>query len=412
MTTATALESETVRADASRATMRVSTVAIFDTMDAARSDWRDLENQDCFATPFQRFEFLAAWQTNIGAPEGHRPLIVVGYDAARRPLLLLPLAVKRVRGVRVAEFMGGKHATYNMAIMRRSLAETIGKADLDLVIDAIHAQGPGVDIVVFERQPERWHGLPNRFLTLLPSQPSVNECPSLNMPPNAAPTDLIKNSVRRFLRNKKERKLQDLPGYRHLKAETDAEIDHVLEAFFRIKPLRMAAQGLPDIFADPAVQAFVRESCRAKLPSGDRAIILHALESDTEMLAIFAGMADGTRFSTMFGTYTMSANARYSPGMVLTRVMVDYYAERGYAAFDLGVGTDPYKHTFCKDDEPLLDSFIGLSMRGKITVATLSGISRTKRAIKQNPTLMRGIGKVRSLLQRGPKPQTEAQADD
>ncbi len=75
------------------------------------------------------------------------------------------------------------------------------------------------------------------------------------------------------------------------------------------------------------------------------------------MIAIFAGIADGQRFSMMFNTYTMSEHARYSPGLILMRYIIDRYAERGYRSLDLGIGSDDYKRMFCKDDEDIFDSF-------------------------------------------------------
>ena len=84
------------------------------------------------------------------------------------------------------------------------------------------------------------------------------------------------------------------------------------------------------------------------------------------MIAIFAGVADGHRFSMMFNTYTMSANSKYSPGLILMRDIIDHYAGQGYRALDLGIGSDDYKRLFCKDDEPIFDSFIPLSQRGKL----------------------------------------------
>lgn len=390
---------------------RIADVEVIDTMAAAEAAWRELETGENWATPFQRFDVLAAWQEHIGAAEGFRPYIVVARDAARRPLLLLPLAMRREHGVRCAYFMGGKHATFNAPVMRRAFAAAMTRADLDTLLAALRTHPSRVDLMVLERQPERWHDLPNPLL-LLPAQPSVNECPRLTIPPGAAPTAYIKNSLRRFLRNKKERKLQNLAGYRHLEAESDADIERILDAFFRIKPLRMAAQGLPDIFADAGVERFVRASCHARLASGQRAIALHALESDDDMLAIFAGMADGSRFSTMFGTYTMTENARFSPGMVLTRNMIDHYAALGYASFDLGIGDDGYKHSFCKEDEPLFDVFVGLSSRGAAAAAVWSRLAQAKRWIKQSPALRAWIGRLRGLRRGGAKPPAEPQAED
>jgi CelD/BcsL family acetyltransferase involved in cellulose biosynthesis len=133
---------------------------------------------------------------------------------------------------------------------------------------------------------------------------------------------------------------------------------------------------------------------------GDHVIDVHALECDDEVIAIFAGVADGNRFSMMFNTYTMSENSRYSPGLILIRNIVDHYAGRGYHALDLGIGSDDYKQMFCKSDEPIFDCFIPLSPRGKIAAAAMSGINRAKHLVKHNQTLFHLSQKLRSTLRR------------
>lgn len=409
--TMTAVSDHQTTPEQIRATARIADVEVVDTLAAAEPAWRQLEAGAAWATPFQRFDVLSSWQSHIGEAEGFRPCIIVARDAARRPLLLLPLVIRREHGVRCARFMGGKHATFNAPVIAAGFAPAMTPADCETLLAGLRAPPARADLLVLERQPARWNGLPNPMLAL-PSQASVNACPLLTIAPGAAPTDYIKNSLRRFLRNKKERKLQALSGYRHIAADSDDDIARILDAFFLIKPQRMAAQGLPDIFSDAAVQRFVRETCRTRLASGGRAITLHALECDAEVLAIFAGMADGQRFSTMFGTYTMSENARFSPGMVLTRNMIDHYAGQGYTGFDLGVGDDGYKHAFCKDEEPLLDSFTGLSPCGSVAAKVMSQIARAKHAIKHNPALMALADRTRALLRPNARPQAESQSDD
>ena len=88
----------------------------------------------------------------------------------------------------------------------------------------------------------------------------------------------------------------------------------------------MAEQKLPNVFAEPGVEDFIRDACLAPLAGGGHAIDIHALECDAEVIAIFAGVADGHRFSMMFNTYTMSESAQYSPGLILMRDIVDHYA--------------------------------------------------------------------------------------
>jgi CelD/BcsL family acetyltransferase involved in cellulose biosynthesis len=284
-----------------------------------------------------------------------------------------------------------------MALFDRDFAASATQADLEGLMTAI-AQRSEADVLTLHQQPVRWRDLPNP-LALLPHQPSANDCPLLVMEPGAAPAALVSNSFRRRLKGK-ERKLQSLPGYRSHVASSEADITRLLDWFFRVKPQRMAKQKLPNVFADPGIEDFIRQACATRLAAGNRAIDIHALECDEEVIAIFAGVADGHRFSMMFNTYTMSASAKYSPGLILMRDIIDYYAGLNYRALDLGIGSDDYKRLFCKGDEPIFDSFIPLSARGRVAATAMSALNRAKRMVKQNPALSDMAQKLRGALRR------------
>ncbi len=397
MTMAAATEGRTAETPAWSKASCIASVDILHDLVQAEAIWRSLQDRHQFSTAYQRFEFLGAWQRQVGQREGLSPFIVVAHDAERRPLLLLPLTLRYAHGVRTACFMGGKHATFNMALWDREFAATATADDLDALISGIRAQS-GADVLELTQQPLRWQGFPNP-MALLPNQPSANDCPLLTIAPEEPPTARISHSFRRRLKGK-ERKLQALPGYRYRVAETGIEIARMLDAFFRVKPLRMAEQKLPNVFAGPGVEDFIRAACMAELADGGHAIDIHALECDDEVIALFAGVADGHRFSMMFNTYTMSDNSRYSPGLILMRNIVDHYAERGYRALDLGIGSDDYKRLFCKDDEPIFDSFIPLTLRGQLAATAMAGVNRAKHLVKHNQTLFQLAQKMRSALHR------------
>jgi CelD/BcsL family acetyltransferase involved in cellulose biosynthesis len=397
MTMAAAIESRTAEAKAWSKASRIASVDILGDLGQAEMIWRGLEDQQRFATPYQRFDFLERWQRQVGERQKLAPFIVIAYDAERRPLLLLPLALRHRHGLRTARFMGGKHATFNMALWDGDFAADATAADLDALVSAIRIRS-GADVLALTQQPLRWRDLPNP-MALLPNQPSANDCPLMVIAPDQPPTARISNSFRRRLKGK-ERKLHTLPGYRYGVAAADAEIKRLLDWFFLMKPLRMAEQKLPNVFAEPGVEDFIRDACMTPLVGGGHVIDIHALECDDEVIAIFAGVADGHRFSMMFNTYTMSGNSRYSPGLILMRNIVDHYAALGYRALDLGIGSDDYKRLFCKSDEPIFDSFIPLSRRGKLAASALSGISRAKRLVKHNRTLFQVAQRLRSALHR------------
>jgi CelD/BcsL family acetyltransferase involved in cellulose biosynthesis len=394
MTMAAAIESRTGQAAAWPSTGRIASVEILNDLAGAETIWRGLEGQQ-FSTPYQRFDFLSSWQREVGACEGLQPFIVIAYDAERHPLLLLPLALRHEHGVRTACFMGGKHATFNMALWDRDFAAAATQPDLDALISAISARSEA-DVLALTRQPLRWSDLSNP-MALLPSQPCANDCPLMTIVPDEPPTARISASFRRRLKGK-ERKLQSLPGYRYHVATSEADIKRLLDWFFAVKPQRMAEQKLPNVFAEPGVEDFIRGACLAPLSSGNRVIDIHALECDEEVIAIFAGVADGHRFSMMFNTYTMSGNSRFSPGLILMRNIIDHYADRGYRALDLGIGSDEYKRLFCKGDEPLFDGFIPLSLRGKVASAAMSGINRAKHLVKHNPALLEMAQRLRGAF--------------
>src|SRR3981189_993181 len=343
MTMAAAIESQVADAQAWSKASRIASVDILHDFVHAEAIWRGLEDQQQFSTPYQRFDFLGSWQRRVGAREGLIPFIVIAYDAERRPLLLLPLMLRHRHGVRTACFMGGKHATFNMALWDRDFAADATAADLDALVSGIRARS-GADVLALTQQPLRWRDLPNP-MALLPNQPSANDCPLMVIVPDQLPAARISSSFRRRLKGK-ERKLRTLPGYRYGVAATDAEIKRLLDWFFLMKPLRMAEQKLPNVFAEPGVEDFIRGACMAQLAGGGHAIDVHALECDDEVIAVYAGVADGHRFSMMFNTYTMSDNSRYSPGLILMRNIVDHYAERGYRALALGIGSDAHKGIF------------------------------------------------------------------
>ena len=69
-----------------------------------------------------------------------------------------------------------------------------------------------------------------------------------------------------------------------------------------------------------------------------------------------------------------------------------------YVALDLGIGSGDYKRMFCKSDEPIFDSFIALSPRGRLAAAAMSTVNRGKRMVKRNEVLMRLAQHLRRIF--------------
>jgi CelD/BcsL family acetyltransferase involved in cellulose biosynthesis len=328
------------------------------------------------------------------------PFIVAGFDDAGAPVFLWPFGRTRLGPLKVVQFLGSKHANFNVGLWRRDSLATIGARELRGIFDALAARGPDVDLVALLSQPLTWDGVPNP-LRLLPHQASVDMSARLSL--DGASKNTINDGLSRTMRQRlrtKERKLQNLPGYRYLQA-TDEDVDRLLDSFFALKSSHMAAQGLGNVFAEPGVAEFLREACRHKLGNGRRLIEIHALEGGGEVLAVFGTTTDDYRFSSMFNTYTLGENARHSPGLVLLTHMIADCIARGLRSFDIGVGRAHYKSFFCREPEPLFDTFLPLTRRGRLAAAAFGTAFAIKRVIKQNHALWSAVQALRRACARG-----------
>jgi CelD/BcsL family acetyltransferase involved in cellulose biosynthesis len=384
-----------------RSADKLARVEVFEDMMSAEPFWRRLEAGRSLATPYQRFDLLSAWQYHVGARTGVTPFIVVGFDGAGEPLFLWPFGRAQKGSLKVARFLGSKHANFNVGLWRRDYLATIGMRELRDIFDRLTARGRDVDLVALFSQPLTWDGVANPF-SLLPHQASVDMSARLSM--DHATKDAINDGLSPSMRSRlraKERKLQNLAGYRYLQAATDEDVDRLLDGFFALKSTHMAAQGLGNVFAEAGVAEFLREACHHRLPSGRRLIEIHALEGGGEVLALFGTTVDDYRFSSMFNTYTLGENARHSPGLVLLMHMIADCAARGLRSFDIGVGRAHYKSFFCREPEPLFDTFLPLTLRGRLAAAAFATAFAARRVIKQNRTLWGAVQALRRVRARG-----------
>jgi CelD/BcsL family acetyltransferase involved in cellulose biosynthesis len=374
---------------------RVARVEILDDLAVAEPIWRRLEREDALATPYQSFDLQAAWQRHVGARAGVSPFIVVGFDPAGKPIFLWPMGKVRKGPLNVVGFLGGKHTNFNLALWRRDVAKNFTAEDIRKIVAQIAAGGYEADVFRLLSQPRSWEGIVNPF-ALLPHQPSPSDALWLKLENSG--DEVIKRVLSPSMRGRlrtKERRLQRLAGYRYLQATTAADVDRLLDAFFALKAAHMAEQGLANVFAEPSQESFLREACHQGLAAGKPLIEIHALEAEGELLALFAGVSDGRRFSGMFNTYTRSDNARQSPGLVLLTHMITALADRGLKSFDLGVGEARYKTFFCKEPEPLFDNFLPLTRLGWLA-AMLGRLGYgMKRRVKQSRLLWKLVQVVR-----------------
>lgn len=374
--------------------LAVARVAVFETMEEAEAPWRALEGGDGLRTPYQRYDFLKAWQAHVGTAESVTPFIVVGFNAGEAPLFLLPLGASRVGGLRLVEFLGGKHANFNMGLWRRELAARVSGPELKKVLRPLKDRA---DLMVLMNQPLTWSGTTNP-LALLPHQRSANFgfSGSLASDFEALLRAHTNSSARKKMR-KKERALAELGTVRFGRVDCPNEIRRVLDAFFKQKSARTRAIGVPDVFAEPGVRRFIEAAANDRLAQGEPVIELYALSVDDIIVATMGGIVGGGRFCAMFNSILPGRFAIESPGEQLIVNLVRQCCERGLDTFDLGIGESRYKNLFCEDAEPLFDNYLPLTSAGSLLALAYRAGSVVKRGIKQQPTLWSMVCGARRL---------------
>jgi CelD/BcsL family acetyltransferase involved in cellulose biosynthesis len=376
---------------------QVARVEVFDTMAEAEPHWRLLEHTDVLATPYQRFDFLKLWQRHVGSEAGINPFIVVGFNAGREPLFLLPFGSRHVGSLVSLEFLGGKHANFNMALWRRDVAATIEAQELRKVLRQLAGRA---DLIKLTSQPLTWGGATNPF-ALLPNQRAANYGFSGALVPDFdALLRARTNAETRKKMRKKERTLASFGELRFERATAPDDVRRVLDAFFKQKSARMRSIGVPDAFAIPGVRRFIEAAATEPADGGQPSIELYALSVDDIIVATLGGIVGGERFCAMFNSIIHGRFAVESPGEQLILKLVKSCCERGLDTFDLGIGEARYKNLLCGDAEPLFDSYLPLSPAGRIFSAALATGAVVKRAIKQRPALWSAVGRLRRMRAR------------
>ncbi|MBI4366968.1 MAG: GNAT family N-acetyltransferase [Deltaproteobacteria bacterium] len=375
---------------------RIARIEVFDDMAAAEPYWRALERANSLATPYQGYDFLKFWQRHVGTESAIAPFIVVAFNALGVPLFLLPFGCRKLAGLRVVEFLGGKHSNFNMGLWRREAAAKIGADELGAVLSCIAARA---DIVKLISQPLTWAGASNP-LALLPHQRSASFCFSGSLAPDfKALLRARTNAVARKKMRKKERTLAGYGKVRFGQTSGVHEIRRVLDTFFKQKSARMRAQGAPDAFAAPGVRRFI-EAAAGQQADGTATIELYALSVDDIIVATMGGIVGNGRFCAMFNSIAQGPYAVQSPGEQLIVRLVQACCERGLDTFDLGIGKAHYKNLFCGDAEPLFDSYLPLSAGGRLLAFAFATAARVRRTIKQHPALWSLVCAMRRLRSR------------
>jgi CelD/BcsL family acetyltransferase involved in cellulose biosynthesis len=359
-------------------------VTVVDDLGEIEDLWRGFE-LDAITTPFQNFDWIAAYATTVATVEGHRTCALLGRDPDGDLNFILPLEIGTRLGARIAAVPGGAHANVQMPLLSVSGSRLSPRVLRRSLVATARDMGT-VDAFHFRAQPRAWAGHPNPLpATALPTGERLHRL-ALDRDPATTLDRVIGKASRKKLRQKR-RRLESLGKVAYHAASTAGESDAILAAFFEQKAERLREQHIPNPFVG-ATRDFLHRAVRAA-DNGHVALDLHALTLDSRIVAVFGATSDARSACGMFNSFARAPELlRISVGNLLLVEVIRHYARTGRRHFDLGVGEAEYKDTFCEEADPVVETILPVTSRGIAYAAVASAALTAKRVIKRSPLLL------------------------
>ena len=334
----------------------------------------------------QSYPWMEAWFRCVARPTGAELAIVVGRDAAQRPLFVWPFEIVRRLGLRTMQWVGQAHANYNMGLYERDFATKVGGEDMAALLRRAASMTDDVKAACFTDQPTTWDGVSNP-MGLLAHQASPNSGFAVRLDSDFEAIHCARFSKRsRQTLARKERRLATFGILDYGWADNPEDRLDALETFFAQKRGRFRELGIRDAFAEPAHRDFYRELA-ARDGSSPEHLRIGFLKVDGETVATFNGIIFRDRLFVLLSSIIDGELRRWSPGQLLLRHQIKEACDRGLSHYDLGVGEAPHKLDWCDERLKLIDGFIAFEPAGYAVTRSLAVKLALKRIIKSNPKL-------------------------
>ncbi|HVZ98870.1 MAG TPA: GNAT family N-acetyltransferase [Caulobacterales bacterium] len=321
---------------------------------------------------FQARDYLEEWSGTMGRARGAK-LCFVRVADNEEPLMLIPLALERRRGVRIVCFPDGGVADYNAPVLFPRAA-ALRLADMSAIWRRISGALPPFDAALLEKLPGAVDGAPNPFRLL--AQEAYEESAHAVELSGDWPSFVATRLHRPKDSRRKRRRLAELGSLRFLVAANADDRERLLEALIRQKTRRYLQTRGIDGFNRPGYRTYFHALTRRFGETGE--VHISGLELNGEPIAVHWGLVTADRFYCLMLAHAEGVWAQYSPGRILVEDLIAWCYAQGLSVFDLGVGDAPWKQRLGETRTPLWRAHLAHSFAGKAYIEA----ARLKRALR------------------------------
>ncbi len=367
---------------------------------AVADEWRQFERV-ALLTPFQTYEWLAAWQRHIGMRNGVVPAIVIGRFADGAIAFILPLAIDPRHALKRLCWLGQDLCDYNAPLLARDFTARVTPENFRALWRQLEAKIQSEpqtrhDWIEFEKMPETIGGAINPF-TCFELTPNANSAHIMRLGGDWEALYRAKRSsaTRRHDRAKR-RHMAQFGDISFVTAADAAAATAVLETLMRQKSLSFARKGISDMFARPGCREFFLDL--AANPATRHLVHVSRVEIGAIDAAANFGIVHGDCYYHILSSYCDGKLAHFGPGALHLRELIGYAIARGLTTFDFTIGDERYKSEWCDTRLQLFDYTAAATWRGWPASALSAARRRLKRYIKQTPVIWRLASQFRAAF--------------
>jgi CelD/BcsL family acetyltransferase involved in cellulose biosynthesis len=359
--------------------------------------WRRFE-ATADSTPFQTFEWLAAWQRHVGARSNIEPVVVVGSHADGSTAFIFPFGIEEHRAIRRLCWFGQDLCDYNAPLLAPDFSERVSRERFLALWKDLRAQmqsDPRLrhDWIEFEKMPQIVGTQINPF-TYLRVAPNANSAhiAQLSTDWESFYRDKRSSATRRHDRSKRKRmaKFGDVRFSTMMNAD---DIRQTLDVLWDQKKQIFARKGISDIFSRPGYREFFLDF--ATNAASKRFVHVSRVDVGATCAAANFGIVFGDCYYHVLSSYCDGRIAHYGPGALHLRDLMSYAIERGLRRFDFTIGDELYKSEWCDVLLHLCDFSTAATLRGVPASTASQSWRRLKRFIKQTPVIWRLVTQLR-----------------
>jgi CelD/BcsL family acetyltransferase involved in cellulose biosynthesis len=326
------------------------------------------------------------------------PNIVV-ITASRNGQIVAALALEIIQksGLKIAQFVGGSHANANFPAITSQLAENEAVVLLDQIKLGLAGEPWFVDAIMLERQLETLGGIAN---PLLSGGSSISPNVSLHLSVDQSFDAVLelRSAKRKRKRNRsQQRKFEAAGGYQIVNPASKDASANLLDQYFAMKAQQLSGKGVANVFGDAKEQAFFKALFSDEGTHHDHNFYLSSLDVGGKTRAIYGSSLHSSRQMVHFTAFSNDELTAASPGDFLNFALVEAACKASTRTYDLGVGDEGYKRSWCDVETWHHDVVIGLSLRGKIAKFQFDAARSAKRWVKNNEKIWEFAKRIRKL---------------